>query len=213
MGVERLARSIGITGPGDAKECLNFSPRVVPKFPSAEAVLSHIDTYARLSALVEELARLLALCLNLPRHTFSNCFSQSFSVLRSNYYPACPDHSVQRLSEHTDYGAFTLLYFESDSNDFEIYLNQQWHELSLRPGEIILLLGDMFEIWTNGKWKAPLHRVNSANRSTERQSLAFLVNPNPSLVIEPLSTSWGSPNYQSIKSWRHIVEKSGKAFG
>lgn len=47
------------------------------------------------------------------------------------------------------------------------------------------MIGDAVECWTNGLYRAPVHRVKNA-AETSRYSLAFFFQPNLDTVIEPL---------------------------
>jgi len=48
------------------------------------------------------------------------------------------------------------------------------------------MIGDAVECWTNGLYRAPVHRVKNA-ASTSRYSLAFFFQPNLETVIQPLN--------------------------
>jgi isopenicillin N synthase-like dioxygenase len=57
----------------------------------------------------------------------------------------------------------------------------------------------MMQVWSNGKYKAPVHRV-LANHSESRFSIPFFLNPSYTFVVEPLEDVTGgiTPKYRPI---------------
>lgn len=88
--------------------------------------------------------------------------------------------------EHTDYGILTIL-MQDDFGGLEICDdNGQWIPAPPIPGTLVVNLGDMLEVWTNGAYKATKHRVRKRQSSKDRISVAFFFNPNLEIVVKPI---------------------------
>lgn len=66
----------------------------------------------------------------------------------------------------------------------------EYETIQLEKGEVLLMAGDMLEIFSAGRIRAVKHRViipPAANqRNTHRQSIAFFVQPDEKATITPL---------------------------
>lgn len=88
--------------------------------------------------------------------------------------------------EHTDYGILTML-MQDDASGLEIKDESgQWIPAPPIPGTFIVNLGDMLEVWTNGAYKATLHRVRKTQTGKDRLSVAFFFDPNLETVVKPI---------------------------
>ena len=69
-------------------------------------------------------------------------------------------------------------------------------------------VGDVCAVFTNGTFKAPLHRV-LAPRLERRYSIPFFFNPSPSTTVKPLEAcvSQDSPAKYREFTWREFREK------
>jgi isopenicillin N synthase-like dioxygenase len=61
------------------------------------------------------------------------------------------------------------------------------------PGAITVNTGDMAQIWSNGKYQAPLHRVLT-NRNKVRYLAPFFYNPGYETWVEPIDVAAGVEN-------------------
>lgn len=117
------------------------------------------------------------------------------SFLRLNYYPVCDDPadgSLSRpaeghlgISHHTDAGAVTVL-FQDAVPGLQVEHDGRWFTIDPIPGAFIINIGDMVEVWSNGRYRAPLHRV-LANDSDERFSAPFFYNPAFDTNVAPIT--------------------------
>jgi isopenicillin N synthase-like dioxygenase len=94
------------------------------------------------------------------------------SYLRLNYYPVCPDPSKHwSISEHSDAGALTILTQgpNFDVRSLQVYqpADKRWYDVEPIPGSFTINTGDVMQVWSNDRYKAPLHRVK-AQLSKER---------------------------------------------
>ena len=97
------------------------------------------------------------------------------ATLRILRYP--PDSSTAvGAGEHTDFGLLTLV-LEKDTEGIEVKdRNGQWHLLPHFSSAILVNVGDIMEILSNGAYRAIPHRV--INKSCrDRYSAVFFLDP------------------------------------
>ena len=100
------------------------------------------------------------------------------SYLRMNYYPKCPEpESHMAISHHTDAGAVTVL-TQSLVQSLQVYQphDDKWYDVEPIDGAFVINTGDIMQVWSNDKYRAPLHRVK-AQLELERYSSPFFYNP------------------------------------
>jgi isopenicillin N synthase-like dioxygenase len=117
------------------------------------------------------------------------------SYLRSNYYPPCNEAPAEDgttplgISPHRDAGFLTVLLQDADCHSLQVEKDGQW--VTIIPEDryaFTINTGDMAQIWSNGRYKAPLHRVLS-NETKERYSTPFFYNPSYETRVKPLENN------------------------
>ena len=135
-------------------------------------------------------------------------FDNHTSYLRLNYYPICPDPAAADsatvpetgelgISHHTDAGAVTVL-VQEDVASLQVQKDERWIIVEPNPNALVVNLGDVVQVWSNDRYRAPLHRV-LADDERNRHSAAFFFNPAyeadyASIVDEPTRyrpINWG----------------------
>ena len=134
-----------------------------------------------------------------PKHT---------SFLRFNHYPVCDQPASPEgdgaasegylgINPHTDAGALTLL-LQDDQAGLEIFRDQHWHRVA--GGGLLVHLGDIVQVWSNDRYRSPVHRVAS-NSEAQRFSAPFFFNPTYETNYQPLPATVDAkhpPQYRSI---------------
>ncbi|KNC86776.1 hypothetical protein SARC_01109 [Sphaeroforma arctica JP610] len=126
------------------------------------------------------------------------------SFLRLNYYPLAPtDHTIG-VHEHNDAGLVTLLY-QDQVGGLQVRLNDEWAEIPPIADALVLNIGDMMQIFTNGRVKAPLHRVVASNTS-DRFSAPYFFNPSYTSECRPLKQMFreGETDKYAPINWVHF---------
>ncbi len=150
----------------------------------------------------------IGLSLQLPQASITRHFTQgNSSFLRLNHYPVCaapadagedfPGEGHLGVSHHTDAGAVTVL-LQDEVSGLQVRHNSTWKTIATEQDSLIINVGDLVQVWSNDRYKAPLHRV-LANSEQERFSAAFFMNPDfstnciPQTEDKPLyrSVNWG----------------------
>lgn len=132
-----------------------------------------------------DLVRAMAQGLGMPADHFDSEFDAHTSYLRLNYYPLCPrpkDHLC--ISPHTDAGALTVL-TQSPVQSLQVDLDGEWVDVPPVDKAFVINTGDVMQVWSNGLYKAPLHRV-IAHEDKVRYSSPYFLNPNYNTCYAPL---------------------------
>ena len=125
---------------------------------------------------------------------------------------------------HTDYTGFTILHQDEsdvgalDAGGLQVLLKSgEWHPVRPQPAAFVVNIGDLYEVWTNGKWRSTVHRVlkppvGSAAASSPRLSIPFFTGPHNDAIIEAMPTciSEAQPaKYEPIRALDHLLRKLG----
>ncbi|XP_047075416.1 protein SRG1-like isoform X2 [Lolium rigidum] len=130
----------------------------------------------------------LAKLLNLREDYFVDMFDEdSLTYARFNYYPHCPkpDH-VLGMKPHTDASVITIVFIDDNVSGLQLQNNGVWYDVPIVPNTLLVNVGDVMEIMSNGFFKSPVHRVVT-NAEKERLSLVMFYTMGPEREIEPLS--------------------------
>ncbi len=144
-------------------------------------------------------------------HTRQAMWSQGI-----NYYPNLRGTGLARTSQfrmpsHTDFGTVSLIERESDAIPLQINSCGTWADVRHYDRTIIVLLGDMLERWTGGRWRATQHRVSSpldGNANEDLISLIFFLVADPTAVVSPLPEPFGGgEHFEPITAGEHILQR------
>jgi isopenicillin N synthase-like dioxygenase len=171
-------------------------PAALPAFrPALEGYLQHCRQLA--NRLLAGIARNLEapegplLAAFAPRHS---------SFVRLNYYPVCDDPSAHLgIHPHTDAGALTVL-LQDDQPGLQVLRDGDWYTVTPRADAFVINIGDIVQVWSNDRYRAPVHRV-LANTIGPRFSAPYFHNPAESYVYAPLPgvcERTGGPRYRPI---------------
>lgn len=138
-------------------------------------------------------------------------------ALRLGYYPAVsepPSSTTMRYGAHTDYTGFTILLQDDGDNSrsggLEVKLpDGSFHAVHSVPDSFVVNIGDMFQVWTNDRWKSTVHRVTApAEACGSRLSIPFFSGPNNDARIEPILLQPGEdPKHETITAGEHYWRK------
>ncbi|KAL1679087.1 hypothetical protein EV122DRAFT_263969 [Schizophyllum commune] len=134
----------------------------------------------------------------------------SFWVMRVIGYPPLPnDHDGFSCGAHKDYGCLTFLYTDPTKKALQVFMSGTkpddipvadelrpeddgadgfWINADPIPGCVVCNIGEMWDIWTNGLYRATLHRVVHRG-SNYRVSIPFFFEPNFTAHVRPLDAA------------------------
>ncbi|KAL6584714.1 Iron ascorbate-dependent oxidoreductase [Orobanche minor] len=137
------------------------------------------------------------------------------AALQLNSYPACPDPGrAMGLAAHTDSTILTILH-QSNISGLQVLRegSSRWITVPPHPGALVIHVGDLLHILSNGLYPSVLHRA-VVNRTRHRLSMAYLCGPPSSVKISPLSKlvdRYHPPLYRPI-TWSEYLGTKAKHF-
>jgi len=161
-----------------------------------------------------ELAKVLfrgfALALGLDEEFFDDRLRRPPNQLRLIHYPYDPDaEDREGIGAHTDYECFTLLLPTADG--LEVLNGRgEWINAPVIPGSLVVNIGDMMEVLSNGRFVATTHRVRKVNE--ERYSFPLFCTCDYDTVIEPVVTSSGKRQYTPVQCGDHLYAQTIDTF-
>ncbi len=234
LEAESVGRSQGLDVPGDLNESLMIGPVDVPEtdyffgpgagkhfhpnlWPETPAELRPLyEAYFRaMGALAEDLMAMFALALDLDQDFFADKINHHISRLRVRNYPAPlvpPQPGQLRAGVHSDYGSLTILRAEDKPGGLQVQNRAgEWVDVPIVPDSYIINIGELMARWTNGLWKATLHRVVNPPAelaaASRRLSLVFFHNPNydaPVAALPGTVPAGEAPKFPPTTSGEHL---------
>lgn len=112
------------------------------------------------------------------------------SYLRLNYYPKLlqekKDEDILGINPHKDAGFLTILLQDESCHSLQVWHQQEWHTIQPAATDSFTInTGDMLQIFSNGQYQAPLHRVLTNDTQT-RFSAPFFYNPGYETHVAPI---------------------------
>jgi len=180
------------------------------------------EYYVELESLAGELMQLFALALGLDETFFDDKIDDHITNLVANHYPPVTDEPLPgqyRKGPHSDWGTLTILH-QDDTGGLEVIdrRTDTWVDVPVVPGSFIVNIGDLMQVWTNGRWRSTEHRVRVPpveRRSIPRVSLPFFHQPNWTAVVECLDScleEGETPTYEPVTSGAYLLQKIRTAY-
>ena len=188
----------------------NIWPKEIPNFQ-----LTVEKYFLQTLKFGETLIRVFAKALKVDENIFFNMMRKPISNLRLLHYQAREARIGQKyigIGPHTDSECFTIL--STRGTGLQIFnRDESWVDVPSVEGGVIVNIGDTLEVWTNGAYVSPQHRVLSSTK--QRWSLPLFVSPDYFQKIEPLPQliSIGSyPRYAPFIAGPHKLSEYAKGF-
>jgi isopenicillin N synthase-like dioxygenase len=184
IGAERPARNEpggppywGLVGP-------NQWPAALPELRPAV-----LDWLEQMRGVAADLARALAESLGLARDHFDAAFSPDpHLLLKLIHYPGCGDEEDrQGVGSHRDSGFLTFVLQDvREGSGLQFFDGRTYVDVEPKHGAFVINLGEAFELATDHRVRATLHRVRSPRLGFDYYSIPFFYNPRFDYVIEPI---------------------------
>ncbi|XP_074375728.1 gibberellin 3-beta-dioxygenase 1-like [Apium graveolens] len=141
-------------------------------------------------------------------------FDDSGGVLQLNSYPVCPDPGrAIGIADHTDSSLLTILH-QSNQSGLQVFREEiGWVSVPPIEGALVVNIGDLLHILSNGLYPSVLHRV-VVNRDQHRLSMAYLYGPPNNVEISPLLKlvdRYHPPLYRPV-TWTEYLGMKAKLF-
>jgi isopenicillin N synthase-like dioxygenase len=143
------------------------------------------------SAEVKSIAKILlgkiAVALKIKPEEMDKLFDDELGQrIRLNYYPRCPEpDKVIGLTPHSDSTGLTILLQANEVEGLQIKKNAKWVSVKPLPNALVVNVGDILEIITNGTYRSIEHR-GVVNSEKERLSVAAFHNIGLGKEIGPM---------------------------
>lgn len=151
-------------------------------------------------------------------HFFPNNWEQAYiqfnlhtSILSLNYYAIREKQIELRIAEHKDVSFFTIVsnLTPNISNNAKLQVfdcrEGEWRDISIAPGEFVILVGEYLEYASGGQFQAVLHRVVEKideESTNDRISFAFFVAPNYDAMIDLREENHEASPLMLYDEWR-----------
>lgn len=137
----------------------------------------------------QELLSAIAVGLGLPADHFEEPFADTPSWMGKLVHyvsgDVVPESGNQGVGLHADYGFITLLLQDQVGGlQVQPYGQDQWVAVPPTPGALVVNLGEMLEVATNGYLMATIHRVVAPPAGVDRYSVPFFYSPRLDAVID-----------------------------
>jgi isopenicillin N synthase-like dioxygenase len=153
----------GLQGP-------NLWPSALPELRGAL-----LGWQAQLTLIGLTLIRAFAEALAQPADAFDESLSPlPYRHTKLIHYPGRDEDDGQGVGAHKDPGYLTLLLQDSHGG-LEVLTEQGWTPAPPRAGALLVNIGELLELASNGYLKATLHRVVSPPPGVSRLSCAFFM--------------------------------------
>lgn len=213
----------------DAKEAFDLSFELADDHPEVKAGTPMMganvwpdldgfatDVYAYYEAVFgvgQALMRGFEQALGLEADALLDMVNEPPSQLRLIHYPFDPNASdAQGIGAHTDYECFTLL--RPTAPGLEVMNGAgEWVDVPYREDALIVNIGDMLEIWTNGAFVATSHRVRKVKEERYSFPLFFAADYHAEVAPLPALLEDGeTPNYEPLSAGDHLWAQTIQTF-
>ncbi|GLT51276.1 hypothetical protein SLA2020_246970 [Shorea laevis] len=184
-------------------------PHLFPELPSS--LRSTLDTYMLdLQNLGMELLGLIAKALKIEEKEMKEIFEDGMQSVRLALYPPCPQPElVIGITPHSDTTGITILNQVNGVDGLQIKRDGIWYPISFLPDALVVNVGDILEILSNGMYPSIEHRA-TVNSEKERMSIGFFISPKFEAEVGPLPSLINQQNPPLYK--RMGMEEYAKGF-
>ncbi|KAB2045281.1 hypothetical protein ES319_D01G149800v1 [Gossypium barbadense] len=163
---------------------LRRKPHLFPELPSS--LRNTMESYIlELQELGTKLLSLIAKALKIDEKEMIEYFEDGMQSIRMTYYPSCPQSKlVMGFTPHSDSTLLTILFQLNGVDGLHIRKDGVWFPVSILPNALVINVGDILEIYSNGVYRSIEHKV-VPNSKKERMSVAFFINPKLEADVGP----------------------------
>lgn len=173
-------------GPGDPVWLRVRGPNQwPPSVPDMQPIVT--DWMSRMAGVGAAVLRAIALGLGQSADHFEPSTSPNPEVLvKIIRYPAAgPERTGQGVGLHHDSGLLSFI-LQDEVGGLQVQLGDELVDAEPMPGALVMNLGEMLQIATEGYLRATKHRVVSPPPGRERLSVAYFFNPSMESSFEPV---------------------------
>jgi len=185
-----------------------YAPNNWPELPGFRDAVEtyYLETYKLGMKILEG----FALYLGKPEDFFVQHFTKPVADMVINHYlgTAGLHISDQASGPHTDHGIVTILWQDSLGGLEVMGKDGNWISATPLRGSFVINIGELMKRWTNGRFKATVHRVVHL-RDMPRYSMPLFCNPNFRTIVDPrdLGVSDADAQFPPIQSGEFLLSR------
>eukprot|EP01018_Ginkgo_biloba_P026369 Gb_16438 [translate_table: standard] len=180
-----------------------------------------LEYHTHVKILGATLLSILAEILSVPpSHMIEKkCFMER-QVLGLSYYPPCPQPDLALgLASHSDPVCITIL-LQDQVGGLQVFNEGKWVEVCAVPGALVVNVGDLVEILSNGRFKSVEHRVVTNSQKARVSIPCFFVplisseekmGPFPQLLGDSNPPVYGEISYKDYQQYFISSNVEGKS--
>ncbi|XP_073136405.1 1-aminocyclopropane-1-carboxylate oxidase homolog 1-like [Henckelia pumila] len=172
---------------------------------SAMEYSKHVET------LGNTLLGLLSEALGLETDRLKSMECSKGHRLHGHYYPACPEpDQTIGTAKHSDAGFLTILLQNHIVSGLQVMCDSQWIDIQPVPSCLVVNIGDLLQLVSNGRFKSNKHRVISNGIGPRISVACFFSGPvNGAKIYGPMDdliTEENPPIYTQIVLTDYFVK-------
>ncbi|KAK7330183.1 hypothetical protein VNO77_24370 [Canavalia gladiata] len=171
------------------KAPVEHAAQLWPHQPDQQTTFCNImeEGQKEMKASTERMMKLIVESLELGPEDVKWLKGETEALFALNSYPICPEpNKAMGLGPHTDTSLLTVVYQSSCSGLQFLGDGIGWIPVHPIPGTLVVNVGDLLSILTNGRFKSVLHRA-VVNDTHHRVSVAYIYGPPSDVKISPLT--------------------------
>ncbi|RPE38951.1 isopenicillin N synthase-like dioxygenase [Streptomyces sp. Ag109_O5-1] len=204
---------------GDPAYDARYYPR--NKWPEEQSGLREtaLEYTGHMTRVAHSVLGVLASVLGLPEEHFTSRSQRATWTQNINWYPSLRTvggvaEGQMRVGPHTDFGTLSLLDRQQGVGGLEVWNEADgWFRPPYEQNTLVVNLGDLMNLWTDGRWRSLRHRVlapSDAAPDEELVSLVYFFETDPDTEVVPLSAPTGGGEGMSpVIAGESILEKVG----
>jgi isopenicillin N synthase-like dioxygenase len=203
---------LGFPVTEDDPEVLAGTPLYAPnKWPDLPGFREALESYyGETYKLGMRILEGFALYLGKEEGFFTRHFTKPVAdMVINHYWGAAGLHiSDQASGPHTDHGIVTILWQDSLGGLEVMGKDGNWISVTPLRGSYVINIGELMKRWTNGRFKATVHRVVHL-QDKSRYSMPLFCNPNFRTIVDPrdLGISDADAQYPPVMSGDFLLSR------
>jgi isopenicillin N synthase-like dioxygenase len=185
-----------------------YAPNIWPDLPGFREALE--TYYGETYKLGMKILEGFALYLGKEEGFFTRHFTKPVADMVINHYwgTAGLHISDQASGPHTDHGIVTILWQDSLGGLEVMGKDGNWISVTPLRGSYVINIGELMKRWTNGRFKATVHRVVHL-QDKSRYSMPLFCNPNFRTIVDPrdLGVSDADAQYPPVMSGDFLLSR------
>ncbi|XP_073158993.1 1-aminocyclopropane-1-carboxylate oxidase homolog 1-like [Henckelia pumila] len=171
---------------------------------SAIEYSKHVETLGNL------LLGLLSDALGLQTDHLKNMECSKGHRVCCHYYPACPEPELSMgTAKHSDAGFLTILLQNHIRTGLQVMYEGQWVDIEPVPGALVVNIGDLLQLVSNGKFRSNEHRAISNGIGPRISVACFFSGPvNGAKIYGPIKeliSQESPPIYREVVLSEYVV--------